>query len=100
MLSLNTAVHGATVPASDLGFPRPNNFHEQYLAVRPAPYYNHSSFQPTSSGGVLPSGQAVWFEHPIERKKLSASVEGFVENIGFVSIDPRLIKRGEGSIAL
>ena len=78
---------------------RPAAFREQYIATREMPYRFHlSSLQPTSSGGVLRRGEAIWLERILLRTRLLSSVQAFVENVGFVSVDGRLIKKGDGSI--
>ena len=77
---------------------RPATFREHYVATRPTPYsFVPSSLQPTSSGGVLRRGQAVWLEQTLLRTRLLSSVQAFVENVGFVALDGRLIKKSDGS---
>jgi hypothetical protein len=72
-------------------------FHEPYLAVQPIPYrFSASMGQPMLSGGVLPKGQRVWLQQPIVRSEASPVVQAFVAGIGFVPIDPRLLKRTDG----
>jgi hypothetical protein len=100
MFSPKTVIPNALVPMASSDRPRPVTFHEQYLVIRPTPYLIQSSLQPTSSGGVLRSGQAVWLEQVIQRTRLVERVKAFVEDVGFVSLDPRLIKRGDGSVPL
>ncbi len=100
MFSVNLSVPQPATPVC-AGLSRPRTFHEQYIASRPLAYsFIQSKQQPSSSGGVLQCGQAVWLEEIVQRTRLSATVLAFVESIGFVSLDPRLIKRGDGSIPL
>ena len=81
--------------------PRPITFNERYIAHRPAPYsLVDSSQRPSSCGGVLCGGQAVWLEDIILRDRLGNHVRAFVEGIGLVIVDPRLIKRADGAVLL
>lgn len=78
---------------------RPAAFREQYIAIRAIPYrFLLSPLKPSSSGGVLRRGQAIWLEQTLLRTQLLSSVQAFVENVGLVSLDGRLVKKGDGSI--
>jgi hypothetical protein len=88
------------ISSTTLATSRPAAFYEHYIASRAVPYrFVESRLRPSSSGGVLPVGQAVWLEQVIRRTMLSPNVRAYVENLGFVSLDPRLIKKGDGSVS-
>lgn len=99
MLIKTNRIETAVPVAISVALPPPEGFHEQYIATRSTPYsFIQSPQQPSSSGGVLRGGQAVWLRQVVQRKRLSSSVHAFVENVGFVLLDPRMIKKGDGTI--
>ena len=96
--SASTVIAESVNPVNPLSS-RPTEFFEHYIAIRPVPYrFVQSSKHPSSSGGVLRAGQAIWLEAAIQRTRLPAVVQAFVENVGLVSLDPHLIRRGDGSL--
>jgi hypothetical protein len=99
MISIQNVVPIAVVTATDPIACRPTAYRERYIGTRPVPYhFVQSSTCPASSGGVLRAGQAIWLEQKVDRKRLPASVQAFVENVGFVLLDPHVIKHGDGSL--
>jgi hypothetical protein len=100
MCSIKTLIPLAIAAATSACASRPTAFHEQYIATRHVPYrFIESRQHPSSSGGVLQEGQAVWLAQAVQRTELAWRVEAFVEDIGLVSLDRRLIKRGDGSVS-
>jgi hypothetical protein len=80
---------------------RPSAYRERYLVVQPLPYrFHHFRQGPSSLGGVLRAGQAVWLEQTIQRAELAAAVRAFVEDLGLVHLDPRWLRKGDGSLSL
>jgi hypothetical protein len=100
MLSVETLLPIPSITSAPTVPCRPASFQNKYIAARAAPYrfVDASQQQPSSSGGVLQGGQAIWLENAVLRTRLTASVQAFVENVGLVSVDPRLIKKGDGSV--
>jgi hypothetical protein len=78
---------------------RPTSFQKRYLATQPIPYnFVETSGRASSSGGVLRNGQCVWLDQAIQREHLTSSIRGFVESVGMIMVDPRRLKRGDGSL--
>jgi hypothetical protein len=77
---------------------RPDTFQKRYLATQPVPYrFVEPSGRTSSSRGVLRGGQCVWLDHAIQRADLPVAIEGFAESVGLIMVDPRRLKKGDGS---
>jgi hypothetical protein len=86
------------VPPGGASPVKPPAFQKRYLALQPIPYsFLETSGRTSSTGGVLRSGQCVWLDDAIQRNHRPKSVQAFVESIGLVLVDPRWLKKGDGS---
>lgn len=69
---------------------RPELFQRSYVVFRNCPYFTSDSPELFDAmGGVLSRGQVVWLEG-LEGKH-PRSVTAFVDEIGLVSLDPRVL---------
>lgn len=73
---------------------RPGAFCVRYIATEPAPYSFSCPQYPTSAGGVLRGGQAVWLESGKAWGK-GANVKVFVDGLGLVALEARWLLRRE-----
>jgi hypothetical protein len=69
---------------------RPNEFQEGYIAIQNVPYLRESP-QDLGSGGVLAKGQLVWLQTMFDAEEQPISISAFVDGIGIISVDPRLL---------
>ena len=84
---------------------RPAEFTHPHLTVNIAPYQiinspNDAPERGDSNGGVFHRGQLVWTqETPNHDTRLNFAV-GYVDGLGHVLIDPRVLKRAEQAVAV
>jgi hypothetical protein len=84
---------------------RPGEFTHPHLTVNIAPYQiinspNDAPERGDSNGGVFHRGQLIWTqETPRPFAELQAAV-GYVDGLGHVLIDPRVLKRAEQAVAV
>jgi hypothetical protein len=83
---------------------RPADFVQPHRTVNVAPYQMIDS--PTdlpergaSNGGVLHRGQIVWTQAVPAAVSIPNTAVGFVDGLGHVLIDARLLRRAEGAAA-
>ncbi len=82
---------------------RPAEFIHPYLTVNIAPYQiisgpNDTPERGDSNGGVFHRGQLVWTQETPQPISSPHTAVGYVDGLGHVLIDPRVLKRAEEAV--